>query len=153
MGSGRSFEYPLTWEKEMLPEWILKRQEIEKSKSELRGADLCDAKLMKAQLEHADLSKADLTSAYLIKANLKGANLSDTNLSKAILSEANLQGADLADAELSETYLCGANLSEVVNLTCDQLELAILDKETLLPDYIKITWINEDLFDCKECSG
>ena len=54
----------------MLEEWVLKKRKIEASKDNLKGIDLCNAKLMGAKLDGADLSQADLSSAYLIKADL-----------------------------------------------------------------------------------
>jgi uncharacterized protein YjbI with pentapeptide repeats len=61
-----------------------------------------------------------------------------------------LSSANLEDADLSDTFLHGANLKDVSNLTCDQLEEAKLDKDTILPSYIQINWINDELFDCEE---
>ena len=134
----------------MLEEWILKKKEVEDSKAYLRGVDLCNAKLMAAKLSGADLAKADLTSAYLIKADLSNANLSGTDLTQAVLSEANLSGADLDGAELMDSFLHGANLKGVVNLTCDQLELANFDKDTIFPDYITIHWTKNGCCECQE---
>jgi uncharacterized protein YjbI with pentapeptide repeats len=134
----------------MLPEWIEHRIKLEANKENLSGEDLADAKLNKAKLDQADLSDADLTGAYLIKADLRGANLSNVNFTKAVLVEADLSGANMEDAELEDAHLNGANLEGVINLTADQLDLAFLDKETKLPDNIEITWINEELFECKD---
>ena len=47
----------------MLEEWILKKKEIEISKNNLKGADLCNAKLMQAKLSGACLEGADLSVA------------------------------------------------------------------------------------------
>ena len=134
----------------MLPEWIEHRIKLEGNKANLSGEDLADAKLNKAKLDQADLSNADLTGAYLIKADLRGANLSNANFTKAVLVEADLSGANMEDAELEDAYLNAANLEGVINLTADQLDLAVLDKETKLPDNIEITWIDEELFECKD---
>ena len=134
----------------MLEEWILKKKEIEKSKNDLKGADLCNAKLMQANLNKACLENADLTAAYLIKADLTNANLSGADLTQAVLSEADLSGADLCGAELTDTFLNGANLKGVHNLTCDQLELAIYDAETIFPDYITIKWSSDGCCECLE---
>tara|TARA_Y100001936_G_C15796144_1_gene519053 strand:- start:177 stop:587 length:411 start_codon:yes stop_codon:yes gene_type:complete len=134
----------------MLEEWILKKKEIEKSKNNLKGADLCNAKLMKAKLNEACLEDADLTAAYLIKADLTKANLSGADLTQAVLSEADLSGADLDRTELTDTFLNGANLKDVNNLTCDQIELAIYDKDTIFPDYITIKWSSDGYCECSE---
>ena len=134
----------------MLEEWILKKKEIEKSKNNLKGVDLCNAKLMQAKLNEACLEDADLTAAYLIKADLTKANLSGADLTQAVLSEADLSGADLDGAELTDTFLNGANLKDVLNLTCDQIELAVYDRETIFPDYITIKWSSEGYCECQE---
>ena len=134
----------------MLEEWVLKKKEIEKSKDNLKGADLCNAKLMQANLNEACLEDADLTAAYLIKADLTKANLSGADLTQAVLSEADLSGADLDGAELTDTFLNGANLKDVLNLTCDQIELAVYDRETIFPDYITIKWSSDGCCECLE---
>ena len=46
----------------MLEDWVLRKKEIEESKDSLQGADLCNAKLMKARLDYAQLEGADLTN-------------------------------------------------------------------------------------------
>ena len=125
----------------MLEDWILRKKQIEDSKNSLKGADLCSAKLMQAKLKGACLEDADLTAAYLIKADLSEANLARADLTQAVLSEANLSGADFDGAELMDTFLNGANLKGALNLTCDQLDLANYDKDTIFPDYINIKWL------------
>jgi uncharacterized protein YjbI with pentapeptide repeats len=91
----------------------------------LCGADLKDTKFIRAGLQrtnlseakliNADLSEVDLTDAKLIKADLSGANLSRANLNGADLSEAILINADLTETDLRNTKLIktvirGANL-------------------------------------------
>ena len=112
----------------MLEEWLLKKKEIEDSKDTLNGADLCYAKLMEAKLSDANLEEADLT--------------------QAVLSEANLSGADMNEAELTDTFLNGANLQGVLNLTCDQIELANFDKDTVFPSYMRIKWSADGNCEC-----
>ncbi|EMA24630.1 pentapeptide repeat-containing protein [Haloarcula argentinensis DSM 12282] len=79
----------------------------------LRGADLSDADLGKANLSSADLREADLSGADLGSADLSGANLQKADLSGADLSYANLSGADLENADLSSADLRRTNLSGV----------------------------------------
>jgi hypothetical protein len=50
-----------------------------------------------------------------------------------------------------DSYLHGANLSGVTNLTCEQIELANFDKDTIFPDYIKINWAENGYGQCQEC--
>ncbi len=134
----------------MLEDWILRKKEIEASKNSLQGADLCNAKLMQAKLNGACLEDADLTAAYLIKADLSGANLSRADLTQAVLSEADLSGVDFEGTELTDTFLNGANLKDALNLTCDQLDLANYDKDTIFPDYINIKWSPDGYCECFE---
>jgi uncharacterized protein YjbI with pentapeptide repeats len=134
----------------MLDEWITFRAKVEADKDRLNGADLSDAKLMRAKLSGAKLSGADLSEAYLMRADLTNADLTHVNFRGAVLSEADLAGADLKDAEFMDAYLCGANLAGVRNLTCDQLELANLDRDTKLPDYISLQWVSDTAFRCSE---
>ena len=134
----------------MLEEWAEILKKVETRKDELEGADLSYHKLMKAQLQGANLSGADLSYAYLMQADLTGADLSGVDFNSAVLSEANLNGANLEDADFTEAYLCGVDLSQTLNLTCDQLDLAYLDRATRLPDHIQITWLSDTAFECKE---
>ena len=108
--------------------------------ADLQGADLSYAKLMGVNLSNANLKEADLSDTYLIRANLVGANLMDADMTRSVLSEADLSGANLDGAELMDAYLHGTNLSEVKNLTCDQIDLAYVDHDTKFPDYINIFW-------------
>lgn len=137
----------------MLEEWIAQRIEVETRKEDLQGADLCNYKLIAADLSGGDFSGADFTGAYLIRANLSGANLAGANLTQAVISEANLSGAIFSGADLSDAYLCGADLSDAVNLTCGQIELARIDRNTKLPDNIKIAWISDTAYECEEHAG
>ncbi len=134
----------------MLEEWLLYREKIQNSKDSLVGADLSTAKLMRIDLSNGNLSQADLSCAYLIRSNLSGANLQNADLSEAVLSESNLTGADLEGAELTDAYLNGADLSGAKNLTCDQVEFAIIDRDTKFPDYLKIVWDADGNFECEE---
>ena len=134
----------------MLEEWAEIREKVEARKDDLEGADLSYHKLMKAQLQGAHLAGADLSYAYLMQADLTGADLSGVDFNSAVLSEANLNGANLEDADFTEAYLCGVDLSQTLNLTCDQIDLAYLDRDTRLPDHIQITWLSDTAFECKE---
>jgi hypothetical protein len=98
----------------------------------LWGAHLEGANLWRARLEEAELTEAYLTGAYLFQAHLKGADLSGADLTGA-----NLSGADLSAADLAEVNLRGADLSGAKGLTREQIESAITDETTKLPDYLK----------------
>ena len=108
----------------------------------LVGANLSNAYLPGAHLSQARLSGADLSDASLRVADLSGARLSEAkvggaDLSHALLSEADLSKADLSRANLSKANLSGADLSETIGLTREQIESAITDEDTKLPDYLK----------------
>lgn len=83
-------------------------------KKDRRGADLIGARLA-----GADLRGADLRGAYLIGADLSGADM----------RRADLIGADLRDANLA-----GADLSGAIFLTRAQLNAAVGDQGTKIPD-------------------
>jgi hypothetical protein len=130
----------------MLPEWKLFIKEIECKKENLQGADLGNKKLMGANLSGADLTDADLSICYLIKADLSNANLTNADMTGAVMSEAILKGANLEGAELEDAFLHGADLTDVINLTCDQLDLANFDNQTKFPKYIQIDWNSDKTF-------
>ena len=78
----------------------------------LPGADLYIANLTQANLVGANLRGADLNGAKLIDANLRGADLFSANLTHADLTGANLIDANLRGAKLIDANLTGADLSE-----------------------------------------
>jgi uncharacterized protein YjbI with pentapeptide repeats len=59
------------------------------------------------------------------------------NLSKADCTNANFRGADFKDAILEGTILKGADLSGALNLTREQIQGAIIDENTVLPDKLR----------------
>ena len=83
-------------------------------KLDIHGAFIRRTDLRNTNLERADLSGADAQNALFCRANFKNAKLAGTNL----------KGADLTGAK---------------NLTVEQLGQAIVDKTTILPDYIKLS--------------
>ena len=83
-------------------------------KKDRRGADLIGARL-----RGADLRGADLRGAYLIGADLSGADL----------RRADLIGADLRDANVP-----GADLTGAIFVTQTQLNAALGDRGTRIPD-------------------
>lgn len=112
-------------------------------------------------------SNADLSGAYLSGSDLSNANLAGANLINADLSfddhednddgyyanceddsdytshwdyPAKLFGANLLNAKLDGAKLNQTNLSETKNLVQQQLDFAIVDKHTELPDYLKPTF-------------
>jgi hypothetical protein len=101
------------------------------AEAQLWQAKLIGASLGRANLREASLWQADLEGAYLWRANLEGANLTEANL-----EQANLEGSNLKGANLHQTNLVNADLRNVVGLTRQQLDRAICDETTQLPDYL-----------------
>ena len=62
----------------------------------------------------------------------------EVNLQYADLENANLEGVQFSeDVLFNQTNLKGANLSGTTGLSSSQLDLAITDKHTSLPDYLE----------------
>ncbi len=104
----------------------------------LNGANLGWAYLKAAYLRGAYLNGANLVGACLEKANLHRAdlieaNMDGTNLRGAYLNGANLRGADCSRMEIDSAHLDSADLSETVNLTQEQINLACGNSKTKLP--------------------
>jgi uncharacterized protein YjbI with pentapeptide repeats len=78
-----------------------------------------------------------LAGAHIRGANLSNAKLIGTNLSRADLTGAILRGANFLDTNLKGTILNKADLTDAKNLTRKQIDEAIIDETTILPDYLK----------------
>ncbi len=113
---------------------------LDLSNTDIRGANLIEAKLPKVNLSRAKLQAAELNGANLQAANLYMTNLGAANLEEALLETANLQYANLQDAtlcyaqlqranlfytNLARAYLAGADL-ESANLEKANLDIACL---------------------------
>ena len=94
-----------------------------------RASELVRASCPGPQRAGADLVGADLTGADLRGANLRGAYLIGADLTGADLDLADLTGADLRGANLS-----GADLRGTIFLTQSQVDSAVGDAETALPE-------------------
>ena len=115
--------------------------------ADLSGAHLQGAYLFQANLRGADLTWADLQEAFLFetdlqwailkRANLRGVDLSGANLREANLEEAQMEGAVLSETNLEGSNLRGANLMQASGLTRKQIESALVDEKTRLPDYLR----------------
>ncbi len=127
----------------------------------LRKASLSGATLQRSNLSGADLSEADLSTIRTVERDdtsrvvstwIRGTDLSRVDLSGADLSGADLFQVDLAEANLAEANLTGANfsganLSGALGATQEQLERAIGNTSTILPEYLvrPVAW--DDLTD------
>jgi uncharacterized protein YjbI with pentapeptide repeats len=72
----------------------------------------------------------------------------EANLTEAYLSSAWMQGTDLQRANLSK-----AIFRYTINLTPAQIQSAKIDRNTKVPQYLKIHWTSETDFHCEEKSG
>ncbi len=151
-----SIFYEANLQKAILPEANLQGAVLRKANlsqailydANLEGTVLCDANLTGAVLCDANLEGAILCDANLQEVNFEGSNLQDTNLIGSNLQRAKLAGANLESALLStanlqeanfqEANLCGANLSGSENVESQQIEQAIGDRTTILPENLKI---------------
>lgn len=78
----------------------------------------------------------NLSGSWIRRANLSHANLTGADFSDAECSFVNFRGANMKDTILTRTNLVGADLTDVINLTRGQLDEAILDQTTKLPNYL-----------------
>jgi uncharacterized protein YjbI with pentapeptide repeats len=102
----------------------------------LEGTDAQDNKFV---LDNANLRGVDLTDADLQNISMKGVNLSpsllaNTDFSNADPSDANLNHTYLGGADLSGADLSAADLQTATGLTQEQIDEAIGDGHTRLPE-------------------
>lgn len=115
----------------------LNLQKANLKEAKLQSANLANAVLTGANLRKAKLQEANLQRADLENADLGGVNLFEANLQFANLQNANLQGAQFSEEVLfTQTNLKGTDLTGATGLTVGQIESAITDKTTKLPDYL-----------------
>lgn len=100
--------------------------------ADIRGANLQGADLQDADLQDVNLASSDLTNARLTSADLTRANLFDTKLVGADLRRVYFNAALLDKADMRRADLSGATA-----LTSAQLEAALIDEGTILPDYMR----------------
>ena len=100
-----------------------------RAKSILSNANMIGVNLMQANLQEAELQTADLRGANLLFADLRGADLLLASLQGADLQFADLRGSSLEGASLE-----GADLRGAVGLTQEQVDSALGDDETQLPE-------------------
>jgi hypothetical protein len=98
--------------------------------------DLFGTDLRKADLRRAHLEKANFNGACLVDANLLDAHLEGADFWEAHLQMANLCEAHMEEAVLTGAHLEGADMSGAVGLTREQIDQAITDAKTKLPDHL-----------------
>jgi uncharacterized protein YjbI with pentapeptide repeats len=106
------------------------RPVLDLHETDLRGANLSQARLVRADLSATDLSGAKATEVNLIRADLRGADISWAELNGAQLTGADLSGARLYGAKLGGAFLTDARLAQA-NLTQAELGGADLRRADL----------------------
>jgi hypothetical protein len=99
----------------------------------LRSVDCAYSDFYEANLIGADLSRANLKNAKLGRAFLR-----DANFSRADLRGADLRRASLTSASLLGANICGVDLSNSRGLEQQQLEDAIGDRRTRIPQHLQM---------------
>ena len=97
----------------------------------LSGADLRQSWIRYSQLQGSWFYDAKLQGTDFSYSRFEGADFRRSHLEGAIFYGASLTGANFEGA-----YLVGADLREAKGLTATQLEKAILNSETLLPQSV-----------------
>jgi hypothetical protein len=87
-----------------------------------------------------------VSEEYSVWLDLRETNLKGANLTRANLTRANLMGANLTEAKLWEADLRGAKLWNARALTQEQVEEAVGDTTTHLPEglYSPTSWTQEE---------
>ena len=115
--------------------------------ADLNRANLQGIYLYRANMRRADLAWADLKEAFAYEADFQGTILQNadlravdftgSNLSGANLKGARLDGANFENVNLNKTNLSGTSLTAVKGLTAKQIEAAVIDETTQLPENLK----------------
>ena len=138
-------------------------------KLDLRGADIRNARLNRANLAGADFTKANLRHAHLVSADLSNAVLWDADLSSEVdpvtpmmfktlldgvnLCGANLMYANLSGARLQGARLCHSNLFET-NLSSTFLYGAkLISADISLANLSGAILKNANISDARLCKG
>ena len=101
--------------------------------ADLQGVNLQWAKLKKANLNGSVLAGANLTQANLQTARMRGADARGANLFEAKLYRVDFHEAQLCDADFSGAHLEGASFVNA-NLRGATFNDAVFDSLTILPD-------------------
>ena len=118
----------------------------------LQGANLSGAKnITCAQITLAMIDQNTNLPDYISIEDTQCINLHEGkgwDLSNMNLAHGDFLKENFADANLNQANLKGADLTTAMNITCDQLASAIIDKNTRLPDYIYVTLPPQSAFKC-----
>jgi len=95
------------------------RAHLESAKSWPKELPLRGAELHDITLDRADLRGVDLTGADLCRVSLIGAQLEGATLREVLMRDADLTGADLTSVDLQDALIHGANLSGAIFIGAD----------------------------------
>jgi uncharacterized protein YjbI with pentapeptide repeats len=107
----------------------LKGSDAQENVFVLNNANLRGVNLTDADLEYTSMEGSDVSQAHLVNTDLSNADLSDANLYHSYLDNVDLSGADLSGADLSDV-----DLRNDTGLTQEQIDEAIGNERTQLPD-------------------
>src|ERR687890_1441621 len=115
----------------------LKGSDSQENKFVLENVNLRGVNLADADLEYISMKGSNLSNSHLVNTDLSNADLSDANLYHAYLDNVDLSGANLSDADLSDL-----DLRNDTGLTQEQIDEAIGNERTQLPDDLQrpATW-------------
>lgn len=116
----------------MLHEIVLNDADL--FRANLENAVLASAKLRRARFYGVNLTGAQITVVDFRKADFRDACLKNADLRESLGTGANFEGADLSGTELNLCNLSGANLEGARGLTSRQIERAITDANTRIPE-------------------
>jgi len=126
--------------------WQVNLQEADLSYTNLKKAklqgDLRGVNLSDSDLRQAEIAKSNLSQARLQRADFKGARLMELDLSNANLEYADMRELTfwnwikIAGANLKGADFSGSHIRNARGLTCNQIQEAIIDKDTELPKYL-----------------
>ncbi len=124
--------------------------ELDLNRANLRMANLKGINFSGANLFRANFLCADLTEANFVITNLCSAEFAGVILVDAELAGGNLQGAHLGSAKLERANLWGTDLKNTFNLTAKQIQESRIDRSTILPTNLKVTWTSDNKFTCED---
>ncbi|ACB52241.1 rfrA family pentapeptide repeat [Crocosphaera subtropica ATCC 51142] len=106
---------------------------LDNSNYNFRNAFFAKSKLVGIRWGNVNLAKA-----ILVYSNLASASFYECVFTEINLENANLNGIDLKEINLKCVNLKGVNLKLCFNLTQQQIESAIGDETTILPEHLEM---------------
>lgn len=92
------------------------------------------ARIPRVDLSRSTLQHAKFRGTVLRESDLRGSNLSHAYFREADLRRADLRGVNFEGTDLEDADLRGADLRDAKNLTREQLDTAVVDETTRLPE-------------------